>query len=222
MKDYDSDKRRKLIIFVASIIGFFIMVIIIILLYMSDARKTATLQTLIAPSFATITIDGKTYPVNQDIRLEPHHTTATISADGFKNQEIELDLITNEASEVVTFLMPNDGTLAWYEDRPKEFDLYQQVVQRQATIDGNDFLEEYPIANFIPYTYVDYNSATNVWTEYRLDIGKFEGCKRDICIKITDSTGGNHEHALNLIRKNGYNPDDYEIIYEYIPITPLE
>ncbi len=222
MKNYDTDKRQKLIIIISSVIGFFVVAIIIILLYMSDAKKTATLQTLIAPSFATITIDSKTYPVNQDIRFEPQSTTATISADGFKSKEIELNLTANETSEIVTFLMPNDGTLTWYDSHPQEFDLYQQVVQRQATVDSDNFLEKYPIANFVPYVYVDYNSATNVWTEYRLDIGKFDGCKREICIKITDSTGGNHNNALNLIRQNGYNPDDYEIIYEYIPITPLD
>ena len=36
------------------------------------------------------------------------------------------------------------------------------------------------------------------------------------------NTGGNEENAKNLIKENGYNPEDFEIIYEYVPIEELE
>ena len=33
-------------------------------------------------------------------------------------------------------------------------------------------------------------------------------------MKITDITGGNYDDALDLIKNNGFNPENYEILYE--------
>ena len=54
-----------------------------------------------------------------------------------------------------------------------------------------------------------------------IDGGMFDGCEGTFCLKITDTTGGNYERAIQMIKEKGFNPDDYEIIYENKPITPL-
>ena len=90
-----------------------------------------------------------------------------------------------------------------------------------ATAKQKAYLKAHPIINELPIIYANYDEQYN-YTEFRIDGGEFPECSTDFCLKITDTTGGNYAHARELIKNSGYNPDDYEIIYEYKPITPLE
>ncbi len=82
---------------------------------------------------------------------------------------------------------------------------------------ANQYREQYPIVSLLPISVVEVDKETYTMKEYRIDVGEFTDCKTDFCLKITDMTGGNQAAAHDKLRENGYNPDDYEIIYEYKP-----
>lgn len=208
------------------LLGIIILTILIIVIpvtiFIINSGKTATLQTTIAPSSAVITFDNNSYQVNRDYKFRPTSTKATISADGFQSQEIDLELKDNETTHIFLYLIPEDGDMSWYDERPEETKLLLAVGGLQALQYAEDYHKKYPISTVLPLTFVDVNPETYEWTEFRIDGGEFNDCKtNDYCVKITDSTGNNHERALNLIREKGFNPVDYEIIYEYAPIEPL-
>ncbi|MBQ3310048.1 hypothetical protein IJG73_01235 [Candidatus Saccharibacteria bacterium] len=92
---------------------------------------------------------------------------------------------------------------------------------RSADAAAKKFLEQYPVINVLPIIYAHYDEAYN-YTEFRVDGGQFDDCSQDFCLKITDTTGGNFDFAKELITAAGHNPDDYELLYEYKPIVPLE
>ena len=87
---------------------------------------------------------------------------------------------------------------------------------------GKKYSEDHPIVEKMPIIYAKYEDGYKKYTEFRIDAGKFENCKKDFCLKISDTTGGNYEKALEEIRKAGFEPKDFEIIYENKPIEPLE
>ena len=91
----------------------------------------------------------------------------------------------------------------------------------EAEQNSKDYNSRYPIISILPIVYAEYDDEYD-YTEYRIDGGSFSDCDRDFCLKITDVTGGNMDHAKAKIRNAGFNPDDFQILYEYRPIAPLE
>lgn len=216
MSTHQAQNHKRIItITTIAVIGLF--VIIPIVIFIINSTKTATLKTIIAPSFATITIDGKTHTTNSEIKFAPTTTKATISAKGFQSQEIDLDLRAHETTTIALYLLPEDGDLSWYYQNPNEQRFFSSVTDYQALQSANAYRAKYPISEILPINIVDTNPPSYQLKEYRIDIGQFAGCKSDFCLKITDRTGGNEAEALEQIRFKGFNPDDYEIIYSYEP-----
>lgn len=212
-----SPEKHQKIIFISAIIGIILIIAIPIIIYLISSQYSATLTTIIAPSSATLTINNKTYPIDSDLHLKPQTITATISAEGFESQELTLDLSAGETSTLATYLIPNDGDISWYYQNSKENELLERVTDTMADQQANLYREKYPITSLLPLSVVDVDETTYSMKEYRIDVGEFSDCQTDFCLKITDMTGGNQSAAYDKLRENGYNPDDYEIIYEYKP-----
>ena len=97
-----------------------------------------------------------------------------------------------------------------------------QINPNEDTSDelSNSLYEQYPILNILPIIYANYDENWN-YTEFRIDGAISAECDNEFCIKISDTTGGNYETALDLIRQKGYNPSDYKIFYTETPIQTL-
>lgn len=220
----DEHKRVKLITIIASLI-LIVFVIAIVVITIANSRKTATLETKIVPLSATITIQEKKYRPNQNYKFEPGEMTATISAEGYQSKEVPLNLKDGETTTLAVALYAADGTYSTYCQSityDKECQLFEEIMQIQSTQAAAEYAAQYPVSTMLPLNVVEVDPTTYDWTEYRIDCGYFEECKNpDFCIKITDTTGGNREKALQKIRDGGFNPNDYEIIYEYVPVIPL-
>lgn len=97
-----------------------------------------------------------------------------------------------------------------------------QLTDSQAAYEkAKTYSEAHPIIAKLPIIYAHYDANYN-YTEFRIDGGEFSGCKTNFCLKVTDTTGGNYDAALEKIREAGFNPDDFQILYEYTPIVPLD
>lgn len=219
----DQHKRNVQIAIISAIVGFIILVIGAIILFIQDTKRTATLDITIAPSFAKVEIGNKTYKTKGVERLEPGHYSVKVSADGFTSQETTIDLTGGETTKLLLYLIPADGSMEWYRNHPDEMMILDTIGDAEAAQTAADYHDKYPISKDLPIIVVEVDKTTYAWTEYRIDGGTFEECQnKDFCLKITDSTGGNKDAAYAKIRASGYNPDDYEIIYEYVPVQPLD
>lgn len=217
MKASTPQKPKATTIITIASIGFAVLVVFIIFLAITNSRKSSTLHTIIAPSFATLTINNKTYHPNQDHRLEPGNYQVKITADGFQEKSLQIELSPNQTTNLYQYLTPNDHDISWYYQNSKEAELFSQVTDAMANQQADQYREQYPIVSLLPISVVEVDKETYTMKEYRIDVGKFTDCKTDFCLKITDMTGGNQTAAYDKLRENGYNPDDYEIIYEYKP-----
>ncbi len=215
----EENKKIKRLAITAGIFVFAIILVSAIFI-VARARFSATLDLVVAPASAEVMIDGKKYE-NGKYEFEPGEKTVVITKEGFESQEMTVNLIANETTKLYTYLLPADGSYAWYLEHEDDMMLLNTIGDAEAAKAGKAYLEKNPIVAVLPIVYANYDSDWN-YTEYRIDGGSFDGCKTEFCLKITDTTGGNYEAALEVIRGKGFLPEDFEILYEYKPIEPLK
>lgn len=173
---------------------------------------SATLDIVVVPTEAKILINGEEYKNGVYQNARTGKAKVNISLDGFETQEFEIELKRDERTRLYTYL---EGNEEWYEsmdeDNQNLLDIINEHKGEQQTVELKD---KYPIMADIPIVFERYLSNYTEYVSYRVDGGKYDGCEQEFCLKITDISGGNYEKALDVIREKGYNPSDYEIIYE--------
>ncbi|MDO4508009.1 MAG: hypothetical protein Q4B65_01315 [Candidatus Saccharibacteria bacterium] len=215
----EEKKRKKLILSVAG--GFFAIALVVIAAFIINLMNSATLEILIAPSMAKVSISGREFSAEGTHRLEPREVTATISAEGFKSKTVNFRLVKGETIKLYDYLMPEDGSMEWYLEHPEEMMIVTEIGDAKAGNTAHNYQTNYPISRALPIVVVEVDPVSYDWVEYRIDGGGFEGCDTEFCVKITDTTGGNYEVALQKIRNAGFRPEDYQVIYEYTPVEAL-
>lgn len=216
--DKELVKRKR--IFSLAVVGFVILTVLAVVLWLVDARRSAKLDILVAPSMAVVKINGSVYEDGEH-RFEPGTVSAEVLADGFTAQTFEIELRAGETASLYTYLVPADGSMQWYAENPEEDLLLSAVGDAIAERDAAELASRYPISTVLPIVVVEVDPESYDWTEYRIDCGSFKGCKSEFCVKITDTTGGNKEKALTKIREAGFDPADYQVLYEHTPIEAL-
>ena len=214
----EQKKKKKILLITGGVIALIVLISAIFMII--ESRKSATLEIMVAPISAKVSIDGKVYK-NGTYKFEPGRVEVTITMDGFDSKEETLDLQANVTTKLYTYLMPSDGTFGWYLEHEEDQMILNTIGDTEASENSKTYVEKYPIITALPIIYANYDEKWN-YTEFRIDGGGFDDCEKSFCIKITDSTGGNYERALGLIKEKGFNPEDYEIIYKEELVKPLE
>lgn len=178
---------------------------------------TREVEIKIAPLSATTTIDGKVYQNGKHrLFIGTHHVK--IEKSGFETKEFDFDPASS--SKLYAFILENGGAYDWYLTHSEDSTLLTQIGSYNNTIEAQEYTSKNQIINSLPIIYANYDKDYN-YTEYRIDGGSFDGCDTDFCLKITDTTGGNLDAAKQKIKDAGFNPDSYQILYEYKPIQNL-
>ena len=193
------------------------LIAIILLITALNLKDTSEIEIRVAPASATILIDGKQYQ-NGNYRIPSGTHQVKIEKAGFNTKEFSFNTASN--NKLFAFLLESDGGYNWYLNHQEDAQLLTSIGDYEATLESEKYYNKYKISSVLPIIYANYDTDYN-YTEFRIDGGSFTGCETNFCIKITDTTGGNYELALQKIRETGMNPDDYQILYEYIPIQPL-
>lgn len=207
-------KKYPFIFIGLSLLIFFTIILVISAI---NLRPSVEIELLVAPSSANTTIDGKSYQ-NGKFNLEPGEHQVHIEKDGFISQDFSFN--TSSTTKVYTYLRQTDGSFSWYQNHPDDGLLLTQIGDYLTDQEASSYSKKHPVMEVLPIIYANYDKDYN-YTEFRLDGGKFDGCNSDFCIKITDSTGGNLDLAKSKIKDAGFNPDDFQILYEYKPIQAL-
>ncbi len=217
---HSSSPRRVRLTFFASIAAFAILVILALVFFIIDLQKSATLRILVAPTYATVEIDGRTYETDSTHKFYPGTYTAKISAPGFETQEFPLALIGGEETPLYTYLLPSDGNMDIYENDETESRRLEMVGDAIADHGTTNFFAQYPVTNLLPYSTEsldDYGDPHG----FRIDYGEYDDCQTDFCLKVTSYESNCLELARDYLSENGFNPDDYQILYDFIPVEKL-
>jgi len=207
-------KKYPFIFIGLSLLVFFTVILVITAISM---RTSVEVELLVAPASATTTIDGKEYK-NGALRLEPGEHRVHIEKDGFVTQDFSFSTLST--TKIYTYLRQSDGLFTWYQSHPEDSLLLTKIGDYLSDQEASVYSKQNPVIQALPIIYANYDENYN-YTEFRIDGGKFDGCKSDFCLKVTDSTGGNFNFAKTKIKEAGYNPDDFQILYEYKPVRTL-
>lgn len=201
-------------LFILSIVGFCGLIILAIILMVINFQKTATLDIVIAPINATVSIDGHQFKTKETVKYYPGSYTAEISADGFISQALPIELIADQESHLYIALEPTEENSTYYDNNPNESGRRQAVYDAAYQLGSDEYIAKYPIIQVLPYQNTDRDRGYD-FTNYRIDYGIFDGCRSNFCIKITDNVGVYQNEAIEYLKSSGQNINDYEIIYEY-------
>ena len=219
MKDTTKTNRNLALVIILPI-TIIIIVIIGLVLFITRQNHLATLDILVAPASSDIIIDGKTYHHGAH-KLEPGIYHIEVKKPDFTTKTFTVTLSSGKTTDLHTYLLQSDGSFSWYLDHQDDSILLTQIGDEEANKLMSESEQKYPILSDLPIIIDQYDAQYN-YTNYRIDGGNLESCTHDFCLIITDTTGGNEEKAKNEIKNRGYSLDDYEIIYHYEPIAPLE
>ena len=213
-------RRHKIIsgLVCANLITIIAVAIVIII----HQHQTATIDINVTPSAATITLNGRQYDNFQSYDILPGNYRVKIAMDGMQTKEYDLTLEKDGFARIWDYLIDADGSFTYYLSHPDDFTLLTEIANKD-DVAAQNFITEYNtkagIIDLLPIEYDAYTDDFAYYTQYHIvwDFSR-ESCPKIACLVIEDNTGGNEQAALNKIKELGYNPDDYEITYQYVPL----
>ena len=178
--------------------------------------KTATIDVMVAPTDAVVELNGTKYQNLRSHNIMPGDYHVKISMDGMQTKEFDVEIEDGELERIWTYLLDNDGGFGYYMSHPDDAAILNDVADAEA----KKFLAEYnklnSIQEVLPLQYsntFDENATEVVSISVRWGID--DECKeKAFCLIVHDYTGKNTDKALQLIRDAGFNPNDYELVFE--------
>lgn len=197
-------KRSRVIIAILAVL----LVGGLVWLLVDRAQKTATINVTITPESSQITIDGK--QASSSNRIRPGAYVVSVEKEGFHSYEESVDVGSNEVIDLYVALEPSsDETQGWYDENPEDAGALERVLDNQYTQEATTITENFPVISILPY--IAPRGA------YTINYGLSQQADTQ-AIYISYYTDVGRDLALQYIRDNGFNPDDYEIIYEKMEI----
>ena len=210
-------KRHK-IVSVVILLNLILIAVVIAVIVMHNA-KTATVDIKVAPLEAEIRLNGQRYDNFQSYDVLPGEYRVEISMEGMETKEYDITLENNGFERIKTYLVGVDGGFDYYLRHPEAEAVLAQVIDDSDTV-AKEFVEKYEsvsaIADILPYNYDAYVDNYAYYVNYEIAKDERDDCRKIVCLRILDYTGGNEQAAINTIIEQGFNPDDYEIVYEEV------
>lgn len=197
------NKNTRLLLIPVSI--FVLILLFSLFSFGSNLDKTARITIEVAPSKATVTLNGKKSKTGE-VRVKPGKYTVKATRDGFESDEKTVEVIKG-ANEYIglSLASTSSDTVSWYEDNPKD----QKLVEKISSInfDQNSEKNNDPILKNLPFV--------GPGEYYRIDYGSISSSGRvSLIISYTDPEYKND--GLEWIKNRKLDPQDYDITYKYL------
>ena len=185
------------------------MVVCLISLVIYDfLSRPSYLDINIAPSSAVVTIGDTTY-TNGSYAIEPGEYSIKISADGFEPKTLTFTVSPHQSNQLISYLLNKDEGLSYFERSTSDLSVLR-LINGDSTID--QFLSNYDqklsIRNILPI-----NASNSESFIYIKDGSDSPSCSYAFCLLI-DGPSGSESRVREIMSLNGYNLDDFEVIYE--------
>ena len=198
-------KTKSVIIIVITLVIF---LIIISLFVFSNKKATTGVNIIIVPSDSEIMLDGKVVPSGTN-STKPGKHTVEVKRKDFDNNKLTVNVVSNQIQLVTVGLSPNNSIgIKWQKEHQKEYLELENIGDIPIQQNSADILKKYPIIANLPQ---------DMSPIYRIDYGiskKYPGDTLKIAIYISSDNPTDQLTAINKIYEMGYDPSDYEIIFE--------
>jgi len=210
----DKTLNKKLISIIVTV--FIVAIVCAIVVIAIVTRKTASVEFLVTPLKAKIEINGQVYSPNEKEMFGPGEYTATISLDGFKSKTVSFTLKDGDKYKIEEYLVGDrDGFSHYEEDYNDLYYLREYYSTHEDDKELGEFITKYDYAKTIrqilPLGDLDNKTGDSYYLSYKEDL---KGCTRIYCLSLGASSNDYAALAIERIKANGYNPDDYMIIID--------
>ncbi|MBR3052274.1 PEGA domain-containing protein [Candidatus Saccharibacteria bacterium] len=199
----------KLILSISAILLIVILGISLFFI-IDDASRTVTIRFLVAPSSATITLGGTNYRSAETYRIRPGNYDLSITKDGFDPYQKSLTLNDGDNLNIDIALEIQPGNENYYKEHPNEAYALETIWTNQMIAGSEVVLADNPLLNILPIN-VEYYIQNKQYIHYQISFRIDD--PENVVVLINDYTGGNYDAALERIRTEGYDPDNYTIEY---------
>ena len=204
--------------------------IIVIGMAIYNATKVSTIEFNIAPVDATISVNGNTNFSNGVHTITPGTYEIIISHEDLEPKTFTIDIAPRHAVAVTAFLSGPENDFKFYElkDNYVSFLKLAEIASagNNVTIDQDTSAEKF-IDNYqkeynlwqekLPIRLTEYeetDSGREVKRKVSIKVNYDDKCTKTLCIKAIMALTNDTEFVKQLIRDQGLNIDDYEVIYE--------
>lgn len=190
-------------------------VLLAILIIVIHNSKTVTIDVMVAPREAVVELNGAKYENLQSHNVAPGEYHVVLSMEGMQTKEFDLSLTDGNFVRIWDYLLDAEGGFSYYIAHPEDVAILESVADDEAKVWLEEYNKVWGIVNILPIKYDSFTPDYAYYTQYEIVLDSREDCPKILCLKIVDGTGGNEQAAIDKIKENGFNPDDYEIKYEY-------
>ena len=213
---------------VLSLVLFFnlVAILVVIVIIVIHNLKTATISIRVAPVAATVELNGAKYENLESHNVAPGDYHVKISMEGMQTKELDFSIGEDGFVRVWDYLLNSNGSFDYYLNHREDELLLKDIISKD-DIAAQSFIVEYErmfsISNVLPIMFDSYTDDFAYYTRYEIEFDDSrDDCPKIFCLVIEDNTGGNEQKAMDKIKELGYNPDDYEIKYEFVPLYNSE
>ena len=183
-----------------------VVILVIVVILTTILSKNAELILLVAPSTATLKIDGHKV-ASGSIKLRAGSHTLVISGEGFEEKQIDFEIAKHETKSINAYA-GNDNNFEYYLKHDTEIDRLALVADEEAIKFINNYRESKTMLELLPIVVAkEYGAKSST-------LSRGDACERSYCLKITDDNADLRKEMEAKIIELGYDPENYEIIYE--------
>lgn len=207
----NSNSKKILYILAAALVVGLLGYIFFLGLQSKDKTATIEIQSTV-PDDPTVTIDGQKATSNGKTAVKPGQHTVVAKRSGFNDSTQQVAVNTGE-TKTVRLLMDANGAVGyqWLRDHPDAAVEWEGKVGRQFDQNSKNTTDKNPLIAYLP----------EIHPTWRVDYGKSAAHPNDpTAVAIIITYGGSDidkQNALDWITSQGFNPADYEIIFQLPP-----
>ena len=194
-------------ILIAALVGY------IFFLGLQSRDKTAAIDVQsTVPNDPNVTIDNQKVNSSGKVAVKPGQHTVVAKRNGFEDKSVSVTVKTGETQTVTLLMTPNgDAGYQWLRDHPDAAVEYEAQQSQQYIQNSTDTTNKNPLISYLP----------EIRPTWRIDYGKSKAHPNDpTAVAIIITYGGadiDKQNALQWIKDQGFNPDNYEIIFQLPP-----
>ena len=205
--------NKKLIRITIVTLTLFLVTILGISAYfmIDEAQKTAAIHFIIAPMSADISLNGESFENLETHKIKPGDYELIISKTGyFESWSKNFTIESGETKEFYVNLNPLPNT-NWYKDHPNDANPIDAITDYKLYQRSDYLVEHYPLITKLPIR-VEYFKNNSTYIYYVISYNVKDDNR--VTILIQDYTGNNYNQAIERIKAEGFNPEDYTIEYQ--------
>ena len=205
--------NKKLIrITIVTFAIFFVTILGISAYFLIDeAQKTAAIHFIVAPVSANISLNGESFKNLETHKIKPGDYELTISKPNyFESWTKSFTIESGETKEIYVKLNPLPDT-NWYKDHPSDANSIDAITDYKLYQRSDYLVEHYPLITKLPIR-VEYFKNNSTYIYYVISYSVEDDNR--VTILIQDYTGNNYDQAIERIKSEGFDPNNYTIDYQ--------